>query len=222
MRYAFANHTHYVLIPHFSLCVRCVHAIVLLGGSFCASLEAFGFSSTFVFSRFVKSPLCCVYFCSHHIDVFPLHKIFHLWDTLLLGNSSFPFCIGVAILQQLRDRLLANGFNECILLFSDLPGENLYTFFRCSQTWLKGCLQLAFTGGFVLFLRVLLCAEVSELMISSKPAALYSCTDILPSWCALDMPQSALHLWNSQLLHPGSCLTQKSQPLRFSSLLSLT
>lgn len=55
--------------------------------------------------------------------MFPLHKIFHLWDTLLLGNSSFPFCIGVAILQQLRDRLLANGFNECILLFSDLPGE---------------------------------------------------------------------------------------------------
>lgn len=58
------------------------------------------------------------------LDVFPLHKIFHLWDTLLLGNSSFPFCIGVAILQQLRDRLLANGFNECILLFSDLPGKN--------------------------------------------------------------------------------------------------
>lgn len=57
--------------------------------------------------------------------MFPLHKIFHLWDTLLLGNSSFPFCIGVAILQQLRDRLLANGFNECILLFSDLPGENM-------------------------------------------------------------------------------------------------
>ncbi|KAK2116080.1 hypothetical protein P7K49_006706 [Saguinus oedipus] len=57
--------------------------------------------------------------------VFPLHKIFHLWDTLLLGNSSFPFCIGVAILQQLRDRLLANGFNECILLFSDLPGLGL-------------------------------------------------------------------------------------------------
>lgn len=59
-----------------------------------------------------------------HLDVFPLHKIFHLWDTLLLGNSSFPFCIGVAILQQLRDRLLANGFNECILLFSDLPGNS--------------------------------------------------------------------------------------------------
>lgn len=67
--------------------------------------------------------LCCVV---SHTDVFPLHKIFHLWDTLLLGNSSFPFCIGVAILQQLRDRLLANGFNECILLFSDLPGETTH------------------------------------------------------------------------------------------------
>ena len=62
-------------------------------------------------------------FISTPPDVFPLHKIFHLWDTLLLGNASFPFCIGVAILLQLRERLLANGFNECILLFSDLPGE---------------------------------------------------------------------------------------------------
>ncbi|KAG7278555.1 hypothetical protein CRUP_033423 [Coryphaenoides rupestris] len=63
----------------------------------------------------------CILLFSDLPDVFPLHKIFHLWDTLLLGNSSFPFCIGVAILQQLRDPLLANGFNECILLFSDLP-----------------------------------------------------------------------------------------------------
>ena len=56
------------------------------------------------------------------VDVFPLHKIFHLWDMLLLGNSSFPLCIGVAILRQLRDQLLKFGFNECILLFSDMPG----------------------------------------------------------------------------------------------------
>jgi hypothetical protein len=57
--------------------------------------------------------------------VFPLHKIYHLWDTLLLGNSSFPLYIGVAILQQLRAQLLTYGFNECILLFSDMPGELL-------------------------------------------------------------------------------------------------
>ncbi len=62
--------------------------------------------------------------CSFPTDVFPLHKLFHLWDTMLLGNSSFPLCIGVAILQQLRGRLLSYGFNECILLFSDMPGES--------------------------------------------------------------------------------------------------
>ena len=54
-------------------------------------------------------------------DVFPLHKICHLWDKLLLGNACFPLCIGLAVLQQLRDTLLESGFNECILLFSDMP-----------------------------------------------------------------------------------------------------
>ncbi|XP_054634685.1 TBC domain-containing protein kinase-like protein isoform X3 [Dunckerocampus dactyliophorus] len=70
---------------------------------------------------FIPDLYAIPWFLTMFTHVFPLHKIFHLWDTLLLGNSSFPFCIGVAILKQLRDRLLANGFNECILLFSDLP-----------------------------------------------------------------------------------------------------
>uniref|UniRef100_A0A8C1YUY2 TBC domain-containing protein kinase-like protein n=1 Tax=Cyprinus carpio TaxID=7962 RepID=A0A8C1YUY2_CYPCA len=70
---------------------------------------------------FIPDLYAIPWFLTMFTHVFPLHKIFHLWDTLLLGNSSFPFCIGVAILQQLRDRLLASGFNECILLFSDLP-----------------------------------------------------------------------------------------------------
>ncbi|XP_013390013.1 TBC domain-containing protein kinase-like protein [Lingula anatina] len=61
------------------------------------------------------------WFLTMYAHVFPLHKIVHLWDTLLLGNSSFPLCIGVAILKQLKDRLLTFGFNECILLFSDMP-----------------------------------------------------------------------------------------------------
>lgn len=125
MCYAHANHTHYIWTDSPFLAVGTLHTIVLLAGTFCASLKGFCFFRHWVssmFSHFVKFPLLCVYLCT---DVFPLHKIFHLWDTLLLGNSSFPFCIGVAILQQLRDRLLANGFNECILLFSDLPGENM-------------------------------------------------------------------------------------------------
>jgi len=57
--------------------------------------------------------------------VFPLHKIFHLWDRLLLGNSSYPLCIGLAILKQLKDQLLEAQFNECILLFSDMPAVDI-------------------------------------------------------------------------------------------------
>lgn len=59
-------------------------------------------------------------------DVFPLPKILHLWDQLLLGDASFPLYVGLAILQQHRDTLLSSGFNECILLFSDLPGVVVY------------------------------------------------------------------------------------------------
>jgi len=57
--------------------------------------------------------------------VFPLHKIFHLWDRLLLGNSSFPLCVGLAVLLQLRAQLMEAQFNECILLFSDMPAVDI-------------------------------------------------------------------------------------------------
>ncbi|XP_044759268.1 TBC domain-containing protein kinase-like protein [Coccinella septempunctata] len=53
--------------------------------------------------------------------VFPLYKILHVWDNLLLGDSSFPLHIGLSVLTQLRAKLLTAGFNDCILLFSDLP-----------------------------------------------------------------------------------------------------
>lgn len=116
-------------IKHISLCASCIllshmlHPIVHILVVF-----LYIFFTIYLFTCTLFSP---VFFSLFHADVFPLHKIFHLWDTLLLGNSSFPFCIGVAILQQLRDRLLANGFNECILLFSDLPGENVSRFDVC-------------------------------------------------------------------------------------------
>ncbi|KAL3272384.1 hypothetical protein HHI36_013861 [Cryptolaemus montrouzieri] len=53
--------------------------------------------------------------------VFPLYKILHVWDNLLLGDSSFPLHVGLSVLTQLRTKLLTAGFNDCILLFSDLP-----------------------------------------------------------------------------------------------------
>ncbi|OQV14537.1 TBC domain-containing protein kinase-like protein [Hypsibius exemplaris] len=61
------------------------------------------------------------WFLTMFTHVFPLHKIFHLWDQLLLGDESFPLFIGLSLLTQLRSQLLSCGFNECILLFSDFP-----------------------------------------------------------------------------------------------------
>ncbi|XP_033217840.1 TBC domain-containing protein kinase-like protein [Belonocnema kinseyi] len=71
--------------------------------------------------NFVPELFAIPWFLTMFSHVFPLHKILHLWDKLLLGDSSFPLLVGLAILRQLRDSLLTSGFNECILLFSDLP-----------------------------------------------------------------------------------------------------
>ena len=57
------------------------------------------------------------------VDALPMPKLVHVWDTLLLGDASFPLFVGVAILLQLRDTLIAAAFNDCILLFSDTPGD---------------------------------------------------------------------------------------------------
>ncbi|CAK5058236.1 unnamed protein product [Meloidogyne enterolobii] len=61
------------------------------------------------------------WFLTCFAHVLPLHKLFHLWDALLLSDSEFPLFIGVAILLQLRSKLIKANFNEAILLFSDLP-----------------------------------------------------------------------------------------------------
>lgn len=65
--------------------------------------------------------------------VFPLHKILHLWDKLILGDSSYPLFIGIAILKQLKTTLMESDFNECILLFSDLPNIEIETCVQDSQ-----------------------------------------------------------------------------------------
>ena len=52
---------------------------------------------------------------------FPMSKIYHLWDSLMLQNPSFPLFIGTAILRLLRDQLLNTDFDGAILLFSDIP-----------------------------------------------------------------------------------------------------
>lgn len=67
------------------------------------------------------------WFLTMFTHVLPLHKTIHLWDTLLMGDESFPLCVGVAILMQLRSQLLDYSFNDCILIFSDLPEINIET-----------------------------------------------------------------------------------------------
>ncbi|EDW66233.1 TBC domain-containing protein kinase-like protein [Drosophila virilis] len=71
--------------------------------------------------NFIPELFAIPWFLTMFSHVFPLHKILHLWDKLMLGDSSYPLFIGVAILKQLKSTLLSSGFNECILLFSDLP-----------------------------------------------------------------------------------------------------
>ena len=65
------------------------------------------------------------WFLTVFTHVFPLEKIFLIWNKLLVNNSSFPLFIGLGILWQLKGNLLSFGFNECILLFSDLPDINI-------------------------------------------------------------------------------------------------
>ncbi|XP_072941690.1 TBC domain-containing protein kinase-like protein [Epargyreus clarus] len=71
--------------------------------------------------NFVPELFAIPWFLTMFSHVFPLHKIVHLWDALLVEGAALPLFMGVGILRQLRDTLLDSGFNECILLFSDLP-----------------------------------------------------------------------------------------------------
>ncbi|KAI1725869.1 rab-GTPase-TBC domain-containing protein [Ditylenchus destructor] len=61
------------------------------------------------------------WFLTCFAHVLPLHKLFHLWDSLLLADATFPLFIGIAVLIELRPQLIHAQFNDAILLFSDLP-----------------------------------------------------------------------------------------------------
>lgn len=71
--------------------------------------------------NFIPELYAIPWFLTMFSHVFPLHKIIHLWDKLILGDNSYPLFIGISILKHLKSTLLSSGFNECILLFSDLP-----------------------------------------------------------------------------------------------------
>ncbi|XP_055604984.1 TBC domain-containing protein kinase-like protein [Uranotaenia lowii] len=107
---------------------------------------------------FIPELYAIPWFLTMFSHVFPLHKIFHLWDKLILGDNSYPLFIGIAILKQLKNTLLKSGFNECILLFSDLPdivmetcvndSETMYQFTPKSVTYRKYALHEDEPGEF--------------------------------------------------------------------------
>uniref|UniRef100_A0A8D8B3J3 TBC domain-containing protein kinase-like protein n=3 Tax=Culex pipiens TaxID=7175 RepID=A0A8D8B3J3_CULPI len=108
--------------------------------------------------NFIPELYAIPWFLTMFSHVFPLHKIFHLWDKLILGDHSYPLFIGIAILKQLKSTLLKSGFNECILLFSDLPdivmetcvndSESMYQFTPKSVTYRKFALHEEEPGEF--------------------------------------------------------------------------
>ncbi|KAA0201805.1 hypothetical protein HAZT_HAZT006473 [Hyalella azteca] len=74
---------------------------------------------------FVPELYAIPWFLTMYTHVFPLSQIFHVWDTLLLHPASLALCVAAAILRHLRHQLLDFSFNDCILLFSDMPDINI-------------------------------------------------------------------------------------------------
>eukprot|EP01117_Protostelium_nocturnum_P008374 TRINITY_DN2991_c0_g1_i1.p1 TRINITY_DN2991_c0_g1~~TRINITY_DN2991_c0_g1_i1.p1 ORF type:complete len:983 (-),score=137.22 TRINITY_DN2991_c0_g1_i1:79-3027(-) len=54
-----------------------------------------------------------------------LDKIFNCWDILLVSPFSLIYFMAVAIMKQLRGNIIDFDFNNCILLFSNLPPINI-------------------------------------------------------------------------------------------------
>lgn len=66
-----------------------------------------------------------------------MDKIYHLWDKILVGPSSLPLFVGIAILQQFRQELLRSEFNEAIGIFSEsFPGMDIE---KCIESALAMC-----------------------------------------------------------------------------------
>ncbi|KAI8907164.1 rab-GTPase-TBC domain-containing protein [Gorgonomyces haynaldii] len=61
------------------------------------------------------------WFMTFFAHIFPLDKIYILWDHFLTGAPYLFLYLGVAILQQLREQLLQSDFSTAMLVFSDLP-----------------------------------------------------------------------------------------------------
>ncbi|KAJ3232164.1 hypothetical protein HDU81_003264 [Chytriomyces hyalinus] len=60
-------------------------------------------------------------------QIFQLDRLYHLWDTILLGPKDFCVFLVYAIVHQIRDQLLNKDFSSCLVLFSELPPIDIET-----------------------------------------------------------------------------------------------
>ncbi|KAF9287339.1 hypothetical protein BGZ68_001947 [Mortierella alpina] len=87
--------------------------------------------------RFIPQLYAISWFMTLFTHIFPLDKIYHLWDKILVGPSSLPLFVGIAILQQFRLQLLQSEFNEAIGIFSEsFPEMDIE---KCIETALAMC-----------------------------------------------------------------------------------
>ncbi|KAI7847651.1 hypothetical protein BDC45DRAFT_451527 [Circinella umbellata] len=86
---------------------------------------------------FVPDLYAIRWFLTLFTHVFPLDKVYHLWDKFMVGPPSLPLFVGVAILRQIRDDLLKYEFNGCISLFSEhFPKIDIE---KCIQSAMNMC-----------------------------------------------------------------------------------
>ncbi|EGT40922.1 CBN-TBCK-1 protein [Caenorhabditis brenneri] len=60
----------------------------------------------------------------------PLAKLVRLWDETMLHGNAFPLMIALAMLNRLRDKLLAVSFNEMIIIIHDQPDLSIEDIIR--------------------------------------------------------------------------------------------
>jgi TBC domain-containing protein kinase-like protein len=77
------------------------------------------------------------WFMTMFTHVFPLDKIYMLWDKILTNSPSFPLFIGSAIVTQLHSELLSGDFDECVLLLSELSTINIDKCLEKAQLYLR-------------------------------------------------------------------------------------
>ena len=77
------------------------------------------------------------WFMTLFAHVFPLPKIYYLWDHLLTCADYFYMYTALSVLTQLRDQLLVCDFTSAMVLFSELGDVNVETCILDSIKWSK-------------------------------------------------------------------------------------